>query len=157
MIQKLRDDDARYIKYLLYEQQHQDAKIRELEEELDEMLPAYSSSVVRFSHDEGLREDSQPEKWAIIRNESVRAKELYAELRKRKRQKEAITRAMEVMDHAESQIILLRYYEQKPHNHVAKGVHMWSNRKRNPSNTYWRTHEKILKKVAQVVLIERWG
>ncbi len=157
MTAKLRDDDARYIKYLLYEQRHQDAKIRELEEELDEMLPSCSSSIVRFSHDEGQAEDSQPEKWTIIRNESLRAKELYSELRKRRRQKEAVTRAVECMDKTESQIVILRYYNEQSHNQVARALHMWSGKKRNPSNTYWRTHERILRKVAQAVMVERWG
>jgi len=153
---KLRDDDARYIKYLLYEQKNQCAKIAKIEDELEEMLPSHSSSLVKFSHDDGQVGISEPEKWTIIRNESVRAKELYSELRKRKRQKEAVSRAMERMDETESQIIFLRYHDEQSHNRVAKAVFMWSENKRNPSNTYWRTHERILNKVARAVLVERW-
>ncbi len=150
---KLRDDDARYIKYLLYEQKHQDAKIAEIEEELEEMLPSATASIVRFGHDLCQAEDSQPEKWTIIRNESVRAKELYSELRKRKRQKEAVSRAMECMDEQESQIVFLRYHNEQSHNQVAKGVHMWDKHEKGPSRGYWRAQERILKKVARAVLI----
>jgi len=95
---KLRDSDFRYVEKLLYDQKTHDAQIALLEEELEEMLPAFSSSIVKFSHDEGMVGDSQPEEWAIIRNESVRAKELHGEIRRRKTGEDGCIRGSPVYD-----------------------------------------------------------
>ena len=150
---QLRDGDIRYVEALLYQQKTHDGIIAAAQAEIDEMLPAYSTSVVKFSHDEGMVGDSQPEKWAIIRNESVRAKELHGEIRKRRRQKEAISAAIETLNDVEAQLVFMRYHLEKSHKQCAKALQMWSDSRRDPSQTYWRTRKKVLEKVARFVLM----
>jgi len=149
---KLRDGDFKFIEKLLYDQKTHDAQIALLQAEIEEMLPAYSSSVVKFNHNDGMKEDSQPEEWAIIRCESVRAKEIHSEIKRRRRHKEAISAAMECMTEEESQLIFLRYAQEQSHNHCAKALHLWDRKEKNPSRTYWRLRRKVLEKVARFVL-----
>jgi len=152
-LDKLRPNDYRYVERLLYDQKTHDTQIALLEEELEEMLPAFSSSVVKFSHDEGMVGDSQPEEWTIIRNESVRAKELHGEIRRRKREKAAVSEALQCMTEEECQFVFLRYQQEKSHSQCARGLHLWDSKEKGPSRTYWRMRRKILEKVAKFVLI----
>ena len=150
---KLRDSDFRYIEKLLYDQKTHDEMIEQLEQELEDMLPAYSKSVIKFSHDKPHKQTSQPEDYAIERNESIRAIEIKEEINKRKRQKSAVSEATKYMDETENQIIYLRYQCEKPHSHVARKVGMWDFKEKGPSRTYWRTRRRILEKVARFVLV----
>jgi len=150
---KLRTQEIRYIEALLYNQKSHDSIIAELEAELEEMLPAFSSSIVKFSHNDGMVETSQPEEWTIIRNESVRAKELYSEIRRRKRAKAAISEALQCMTEEECRFVFLRYQQEHSHKQCARALSMWSKKKQGPSNTYWRTRRRVLEKVGRFVLI----
>ena len=152
-LDKLRPNDYRYVERLLYDQKTHDAQITLLEEELEEMLPAFSSSIVKFSHDEGMVGDSQPEEWAIIRNESVRAKELHGEIRRRKREKTAVSEALQCMTEEECQFVFLRYQQEHSHSQCARALGLWDKKRHGPSNTYWRMRRRILEKVGRFVLI----
>ncbi len=106
----MHDGDFRFVEKLLYQQKTHDTAIAGLEAELEEMLPAYSSSIVRFSHDKHNCQNSQPEAWAIKRTESVRAKEIYSEIKRRRRRQEAIAAAMESLDDLEARLVFLKYH-----------------------------------------------
>ena len=103
------DSDFRWVEKLLYMQKTHDTAIAELEAELEDMLPTYSTSVVRYSHDKPHRRDSQPEAGAIRRNESMRAKEIHSEIKRRKRHKAAISAARESLSDLENQFVWLFY------------------------------------------------
>ena len=149
---QMRDNDYRYVEKLLYEQKTHDSIIAELDAELEEMMPAYSSSVVKFNHDEGMVGGSQPEEWAIIRNESVRAKEVHGEIRRRRRAKAAISEAMQSLNETESQFVFLRYQQENSHSHCSRALGLWDKKRHGPSNTYWRMRKRLLGKIGRFVL-----
>ena len=150
---RLRQNEVLYIERILRDQKTHDAIIAELQAELDEMVPSCPGSILRFSHDLPQKKDSQPEEWTIIRNESVRAKELHSEIRRRKRQKDAVSLSMQSMTPEESQYIFLRYHEEQSHSRCAHALHMWNKGRHAPSRTYWSTRQRVLLKVARFVLI----
>ncbi len=106
---KLMDSDFRWVEKLLYMQKTHETAIRELEAELEDMLPSCSTSVVRFSHDKPHQRASQPEAGAILLNDSLRAREIHEEIRRRKRHKVAVSAARESLSDIENQFIWLFY------------------------------------------------
>lgn len=111
---KLLRSDYRWVEKLLYMQKTHKAAIAELEAEMEDMMPSASASIVTFDHNtKNVRGDSQPEKWAVKRSESMRAKEIHGEIRKRKRHQKAISEAMECLDDLESRLVFLKYHLEK--------------------------------------------
>ena len=108
-VDKLMDSDFRWVEKLLYQQKTHNTAIAELEAELEDMLPSCSTSIVRFSHDKPHRLNSQPEAGAIKLNDSMRAKEIHGEIRRRKRHKVAISAARESLTDEENQFVWLFY------------------------------------------------
>ena len=107
--EKLIKNDFRFVEKLLYQQKTHDSAIAEMEAELEEMVPDYSSSIIEYSHDKPHRRDSEPERWTIIRNESIRGKYLHGRIAERKRHKKAITEAKKALDDLENQLVYLKY------------------------------------------------
>jgi len=150
---KLRPSDYRYIEKMLYEQKTQESAICELEAELEEILgdlfPGGSGSYVDMTTAKGQPEFTQPEAWVIKREENLRVKDLRQEITRRKRHQAVVGEAMKYMDAAESQLVFLRYYEEKSHNYIARKLNMWDMKERQPLRTYWRTRRKVLEKIAK--------
>ena len=94
---KLRRGDFRYIEKLLYDQKTHESAIHvlesELKEVLEDLLPSSTASFVDMSESKG-EAISQPERWAIKREENHRVKDLRYEISKRKRHQRAISEAM---------------------------------------------------------------
>ncbi len=116
MEERLNRSDSNFVEKLLYEYKTYDSAIRILEEELEDMMPSASCSVVVYDHNtENTRGDSQPEKWTIKRNESIRGKFLHGKLREKRRHKDAIRGAREMLSDTENQLVWLKYdLEKKP-------------------------------------------
>ena len=144
---KLRDGDFKFIERLLYDQKRHDSVIAELEAELDDMLPDYSKSLVRFSHNPKNRESSEPEEWTIIRNESLRAKEIIGELRRRKRHRQAVSKAMESLDDLESQLVFLKYHLEKSSRDCWRSMGLQKSR-------WYEMRKEVVHKVAKFLVPE---
>ena len=115
--ERLTANDFRFVEKLLYEYKSYDSAIRALEEELDDMMPSASASVVSFDHNTANLhpEFTQPEKWAIKRNESLRGKQLHSRVREKRRHRDAIKRAREMLSDTENQLVWLKYdLEKRP-------------------------------------------
>lgn len=111
--EELRKYEFRFVERLLYDQKTQDAAIEELEAQLELIMPRYSTSLVKFSHNQPQREESQPEEWVIKRNESVLGKYLTGRIAEKKRHKRAISDALECLDDTENQLVHLKYHLEK--------------------------------------------
>ena len=146
--------DFRFCERLLYQQKTHETAIRELEAELSELLedllPSSTASFVDMSESKG-EMISQPERWTIKRDENLRVKDLRYEIAKRKRHRAAISEAMRYFDETESQLVFLRYNEEKPHNYCAMKLNLWDRKEHVPLSTYWRTRKRVLEKVAKIL------
>lgn len=144
--------DFRFCERLLYQQKTHETAIRELEAELSELLedllPSSTASFVDMSESKG-EMISQPERWTIKRDENLRVKDLRYEIAKRKRHRAAISEVMRYFDETESQLVFLRYNEEKPHNYCAMKLNLWDRKEHVPLSTYWRTRKRVLEKVAK--------
>jgi hypothetical protein len=151
---KLSYNDFRFVESLLYDQKTHDTAIAELEAELtellDNLLPSSTASFVDMSESKG-EAISQPERWAIKRDENLRVKYLRGRIAERKRHKRAISEAMRYLDETECQLVFLRYNEGKPHNYCSKKLNMWDNKEWVPLRAYWRMRKRVLGKVAKFV------
>ena len=105
--------DYRYIEKLLYMQKTHCAAIAELQAELADMLPSATASFVRFSHNSGMGELTQPEREAERLLHSTRGKYIQQEIKRRKRQQRAISQAMRTLTTQEAQLVFLRYHLEK--------------------------------------------
>ena len=148
----LQSSNFRYLEKILYDRKTYDTAIAEHEAQLEEIMPDFSSSVVKFNPDHHI--ESQTENWAIKRIESVKAKYHLGRIAEMKRHKEAISQAMAVLDETESRFVLMRYELEKPHSHIAKKLFMWDKPERKPLRAYWNMRERILKKIARFLGLE---
>ncbi len=150
---KLRPGDFKFCEKLLYEQKHHETSLIELEAELTELLedllPGSSGSYVDMTASRDSESSSQPEAWSIRREENLRVQDLRREIARRKRHRAAVTEAMSYMDDAESALIHLRYYAEKPHSYCSRQLSMWDPKAREPVATYWRMRRRILHKMAR--------
>ena len=151
--EKLHKNDFRFVEKLLYDQKTHDTAIAELEAEmaeiLENLLPGGTGCYVDMSTAKGQPEFTQPEAWAIKREENLRVRYLRGRIAERKRHQAVVDEAMKYMDAVESQFVYLRYYEEKSHNYIARKLNMWDMKERQPLSTYWRTRRKVLEKVAK--------
>ena len=131
------DSDFKFIEKLLYEYKTYESAIKLKEDELDEILPSASTSVVIIDHNtKNIQVDSQPEKWTVKRNESLRAKKLISDIRELKRHKAAVEAAIEGLSEKECQFVFLKYRERKQDHQVYKGLGM---SRRNYQRFKWQT------------------
>jgi len=151
---QVQKNNFRFVEKLLYEYKTYDTSIAELQAQLDEMMPAYTSSVLKFSHDLPHRIESQPEKWAIKRVESIRGQYLQGRIAEMKRHKEAIFKAKQCLDETESQLVFLKYELEKPHNQVARSLNMWDYKRHRPTRAYWNMRERTVKKIIRFLGLE---
>lgn len=111
--EKIPKSDYRFVERLLYQQKTHDTAIKELQAELDEMLPSASSSIVTFDHNQKNPQLTQPERIAEKRLHSVRGKYLQEEIARRKRHKKAIDEALNALSDTENQLVWLYYHLEK--------------------------------------------
>jgi hypothetical protein len=85
--EKLHKNDFRFVEKLLYDQKTHDTAIAELEAEmaeiLENLLPGGTGSYVDMTTAKGQPEFTQPEAWAIKREENLRVKDLRQEITRR--------------------------------------------------------------------------
>jgi hypothetical protein len=109
---KLSNRDFAFVERLLYDQKSHDTAIAELEAELtellDNLLPSSTASFVDMSESKG-EMISQPERWAIKRDENLRVKYLRGRIAERKRHKRAISEARTSLSDEENQLVWLKY------------------------------------------------
>ena len=122
-VEELTKPDFRWVEKLLYQQKSHKSAIAELEAELEDMMPDYSTSIVKFSHDKPHRRDSQPEAGVIKRNESLRAKEIHDELKRRQRHQKAIDEARESLTDEEDLFVRLFYDLEKSIRDCRRTLH----------------------------------
>ncbi len=142
---KLCDADFRFAEKLLYEYVTHDTAIAELQAELDSMIPDYSRSVVKFDHNtKNTHGESEPEKWAIKRNESIRGKYLQNRIAERKRHQKAIREARQSLNDTESQLVWLFYDLRKTARESWRTMHIEKSR-------FYEMRQEVVNKVAQFI------
>ncbi len=103
---------------MLYDYTFHDSAIKELEAELKEILerlsPAPKAATISAVGVGGYSEHSEPEKWAIRREENPHVRYLRGEIEKRKRHREAVLKAREYLTDEEEQFVTLFYDQNRP-------------------------------------------
>ena len=144
---KLQKNDFRFVEKLLYDQKTHDTAIAELEAEiaeiLENLLPGGSGSYVDMSEPKG-QADSQPEAWAIKRDENLRVRYLRGRIAERKRHKAAIAAARESLDDLENQLVWLKYDLEKTARDCWRSMGLQKSR-------FYEIREEIVTKVARFI------
>ncbi len=128
---------------LLYDYKTYGSAIRNLEAELEEILPKVSTSVVKLG--EGTAASpfrSQTEDWAIKRIESPRAKRILRLLAEKKRWRQGIKEVRQQLTDEENTLVWMRYDLEKPHQEIWEALHM-------SRSTYFEFKNKLIKKIAR--------
>ena len=145
--EKLPKHDFRFVEKLLYDYKTHDTAIKEMEAEmhdiLENMFPNASASYVDMSEPKG-QTDSQPEAWAIKRDENLRVKYLKGRIAERKRHKAAIAAAREALDDLENQLVWLKYDLEKSTRDCWRSMGLQKSR-------FYEIREEIVNKVARFV------
>jgi hypothetical protein len=145
--EKLPKHDFRFVEKLLYDYKTHDTAIKEMEAEmhdiLENMFPNASASYVDMSEPKG-QTDSQPEAWAIKRDENLRVKYLKGRIAERKRHKAAIAAAREALDDLENQLVWLKYDLEKTARDCWRSMGLQKSR-------FYEIREEIVNKVARFV------
>jgi hypothetical protein len=128
---------------LLYDYKTYGSAIRNLEAELEEILPNASTSIVRLG--EGVAASpfrSQTEDWAIKRIESPRAKRILKLLAEKKRWRQGIKEVRQQLTDEENTLVWMRYDLEKPHQEIWEAMHM-------SRSTYFEFKNKLIKKISR--------
>jgi len=145
--EKLQKNDFRFVEKLLYDQKTHDTAIAELEAEmaeiLENLLPGGSGSYVDMSEPKG-QADSQPEAWAIKRDENLRVRYLRGRIAERKRHQAAIRAARESLDDLENQLVWLKYDLEKSTRDCWRSMGLQKSR-------FYEIREEIVTKVARFI------
>ena len=145
---KLHKNDFRFVEKLLYDQKTHDTAIAELEAEmaeiLESLLPGGTNSYVDMSTAKGRPEFTQPEAWAIKREENLRVRYLRGRIAERKRHKEAILKARESLDDLENQLVWLKYDLGKSARDCWRSMGLQKSR-------FYEIREEIVIKVARFI------
>ena len=145
--EKLPKHDFRFVEKLLYDYKTHDTAIKEMEAEmqgiLENMFPNASASYVDMSEPKG-QTDSQPEAWAIKRDENPRVKYLKGRIAERKRHKAAIVAAREALDDLENQLVWLKYDLEKTARDCWRSMGLQKSR-------FYEIQGEIVNKVARFV------
>jgi len=144
--EELTKNNFRFTEKLLYEYKTHNSAIAELEAELRELdeIPNYSRSIVKFSHNESQKEDSQPEEYVIKKNESIRADYLHNRLQERERHQKAIQEARESLPDEENQFIWLFYDLEKSIRECRQIMHF-------EKSKLYDMRQKVVYKVARYI------
>jgi DNA-directed RNA polymerase specialized sigma subunit len=122
---------------ILYSYSVLDRDIAELEQELKDMMPNFSTSIVIFNHNARSDQGSKQE----IMVTSKRYERAYNKLIRLKRIKAALDEARGDLTHREVVIFDCRYSEGLKHQQVATRLNL-------PRRTYYWQLDKFLRKVA---------
>jgi len=132
----------RKVEGLLYNYKTFDDAIASLEEELEEILPSYGSSVaVVGGHEKAPTDTSQTERWALIRAEGPIAVKKAKMLKRKKRDKAKVERAKRALSSLEREFVRLKYEEELDRARVARALGI-------SVRTYHNLRERIVQKVA---------
>lgn len=121
----------------------------------DYIMPQTSTSIIKMGQGSTKTpfDTSQTEKWGIKRAELVerRAARIKRKLLDKRRWRDAIKEARELLNHEESQIVWLKYDLEKSHKETQRalergGIYM-------SEQKYYRIRERIIKKVAKHLAI----
>ncbi len=134
----------RKMEMLLYDYKTYDSAIRNLEAELEEILPKVSTSVVKLGEAGSTASPfySQTEDWAIKRIESPRAKRILKLLAEKKRWRQGIKEVRQQLTDEENTLVWMRYDLEKPHQEIWEAMHM-------SRSTYFEFKNKLIKKIAR--------
>jgi len=131
------------IERLLYDYKTYDTAIRNLEAELEEILPKVSTSVVKLGEGSAVSPfHSQTEDWAIKRIESPRAKRILKLLAEKKRLQKGIREVREQLTDEENILVWMRYDLEKQHQEIWEAMHMGR-------STYFEFKNKLIAKIAR--------
>ncbi len=146
--EKLHKNDFRFVEKLLYDQKTHDTAIAELEAEmaeiLENLLPGGTGSYVDMSTAKGQPEFTQPEAWAIKREENLRVRYLRGRIAERKRHQKAIKEARESLDDLENQLVRLFYDLDKTARDCCRTIGLQKSR-------FYEIREEIVIKVARFI------
>jgi len=129
---------------LLYDYKTYDSAIRNLEAELEEILPKVSTSVVKLGEAGSTASPfySQTEDWAIKRIESPRAKRIRRLLSEKKRLSKAIKEVREQLTDEENTLVRMRYDLEEPHLEIWESLHM-------SRSNYFEFKNKLIEKISR--------
>jgi len=140
---KRRHNYYRQVERLLYDYKTYDTAIRNLEAELEEILPKVSTSVVKLGEGStAVPFRSQTEDWAIKRIESPRAKRILRLLAEKKRLKKGIREVRKQLSDEENTLVWMRYDLEKPHREIWEALNM-------SRASYFRFKNEVINKVAR--------
>ncbi|UNC91683.1 hypothetical protein [Candidatus Contubernalis alkaliaceticus] len=140
--EKLCEADFRFIEKLLYEYKTYDTAIEQMEAELAEMYPSGPGSVLDLTNIQGHSDSSEPERWTIKRNESLRAKFLLGRIQEKKRHRKAMARARETLSDEENNLIWLKYDLRKQNPEVWRTMNV-------SESTFYRLRKQVVTRVAE--------
>lgn len=133
---------------LLYDYKTFDTAIRNLEAELETIMPQATRSVIMVGQGStGSFFESQTEEWAIKRVESPRAKRLLRLLQEKRRWRKSIKEIRAKLSEEENTFLWLRYDLEKPHDEVREtlaeqGFPM-------SRGTYFKLRREVIERVAK--------
>ena len=128
---------------LLYDYKTYDSAIRNLEAELENIMPQISTSLLKLG--EGSTATpfcSQTEDWAIKRVESPRARRTLKMLAEKKRFRKAIKETRGQLTDEENTFVWMRYDLEKPHQEIWEALHMGR-------SAYFEFKNKVIEKIAR--------
>ena len=114
---KLPSHIYRKVEGVLYSYKYLSSNIKIKENELEEMIPSLSTSVVTIVGKTKDKRDSQQERWLQL--EDKRAMRLYREIQRMKVQKYAVDEALRWLDERDRKIFELKYMQEQQHGDVA--------------------------------------
>lgn len=133
----------RKIERLLYDYKTYDSAIRNLEAELESIMPQISTSLLKMGDGSTATPFcSQTEDWAIKRIESPRAKRLLKLLTEKKRLRKAIKETRKQLTDEENTFVWMRYDLERAHAEIWEALHM-------SRSTYFEFKNKVIGKIAR--------
>ena len=128
---------------LLYDYKTYDLAIKNLEAELESILPPVSTSLLKLgegSSDAPFR--SLTEEWAIKRVESPRAKRILKLLTEKKRWRQGIKEVRQQLTDEENTLVWMRYDLEKLHQEIWEAMHI-------SRANYFRFKDEVIGKIAR--------
>mgnify|MGYP000900642799 CR=1 FL=1 len=128
---------------LLYDYKTYDLAIKNLEAELENIMPQVSTSLLKLGEGSTATPfQSQTEDWAIKRIESPRAKRIIKLLTEKKRFKKGIGEVREQLTDEENTRVWMRYDLEKQHQEIWEAMHM-------SRSAYFEFKNKVIEKIAR--------
>jgi len=140
---KRRHNYYRQVERMLYDYKTYDIAIRNLEAELESIMPQTSTSVVKLGEGSTATPfTSKTEDWAIKRIESPRAKRILKLLAEKKRFKKGVKETRKQLTDEENTLVWMRYDLEKQHQEIWEAMHM-------SRSTYFEFKNKTIEKIAR--------